>query len=164
MRLALLALAVSTLPLHGAYSYWFTDPWGSYNTLQWQAWGSAAPSTNGFYTPAGQAAGSAILKTNVPDQSQYVNEYEVRGKVKLASGGGSYILYLRASIDALLDPSPTGTSVGSFIAIELRNPTFTNGVCAAGLAAWVRPIGGVNSNIVTATVPCADGMEIRAIA
>jgi RHS repeat-associated protein len=167
MRLALLGLTVSTLPLHGAYSYWFTENWISYEEARWTKTGSATVSANGFYTPAGQAAGSAILKTNVPDQSQILNgqnEYEVRGKVTLASGGGSYILYLRASSNALLDPNPSGTSVGSFIAIELRNPTFTNGVCAAGLAAWVRPIGQGNTNIVTATVPCADGMEIRAIA
>jgi hypothetical protein len=48
MRLALLALTVSTLPLYGAYTYWITDSGSSIDANRWENNGSLTSSTNGF--------------------------------------------------------------------------------------------------------------------
>ncbi len=158
MRLALVALAVSTLPLHGAYTYWFTDYWNTTNTAQWDINGGSNPvSANGFYV-ASTPDQTAILKTAVPDGT---SDYEVRTKLTLTANGGSYFIFLRASQNA--QANPNGTPTGSFIGIEVKDPVFSNGTCSATLNA-LRGSGGVLAGLAGTAIPCANGMEVRAVA
>ena len=118
MRLALLALTVSTLPLHGAYTYWITDYGSSIDANRWDNNGTLAASAAGFYKST-TPDGTLILKSAVPDGS---SDYEVRAKLTLATNGGSYFLFLRASQNAQVNP--TGAPNGTLIGIEVKDPGF----------------------------------------
>ncbi len=158
MRLyaCLLTLFLAPAPLSAAYSYWLTDYFGSLNSTNWWFNGPSSGGSNGFYSN-GSPDATAILKSAVPDGT---GEYEVRAKLKLPSSGGSYVMYLRASDNAQIIPN--GTTIGQFIALEVKDPTFTNGVCTATLNAW-RGVGGGLSWLGGTSIPCYDGMEIRGV-
>lgn len=143
-----LSLLLAPVQLTAAYTYWLTDYFGSINTTTWQGNGNAVGGASGLYA-SGNTDGSAILKTAVPDSS---SDYEVRAQLTLASGGGSYLLFLRATQDARIDAA-SGLPVGSFIAFEVLNPTFTNGNCTATVTAW-RGHGGTTD---------APGFDLRAV-
>lgn len=77
----------------------------------------------------------------------------------LNNSGGTYITYLRATSDALSGPALAGT----FYALEVQNPTFSNGVCTATLALY-RQQGGTNTQIFAYTIACHNGMVVRSAA
>jgi hypothetical protein len=74
----------------------------------------------------------------------------------LATSGGTYITYLRASSNALAASGNTGT----WYAIEIINPTFSGSSCTATLT-YLKSISGTVSTIATTTVPCSNGMVAR---
>ena len=152
----LLSLLLAPASLSAAYTYWLTDYFSGLNPVTWHFNGPSSGGSNGFYSN-GSPDATAILKTAVPDGT---GEYEVRAKLKIPSAGGSYILYLRASDNAQIIPN--GTPIGQFIALEVKNPTYTNGVCTATLNAW-RAVGGALSLLGGTTIPCYDGMEVRGV-
>ena len=153
----ILSLLLAPVTLSAAYTYWLTDYFGTLNTTTWEVNGSPTGGATGFHRST-TPDGSAILKSGVPGGS---SNYEVRTQLTLAASGGSYITYLRASLDARINP--TGTPVGSFIALEVKNPTFSNGTCSATLNAW-RGTGGTLTLLAATTGPCSNGMEVRAVA
>src|SRR5579872_1145469 len=73
-------------------------------------------------------SGSALIsRLAVPDGS---SDYEVRATLNLKESGGVYTIYLHASPDAMAGPA----AAGSFYAVELQNPVFTEKGCTATLA------------------------------
>jgi len=79
----------------------------------------------------------------------------------LQASGGDYVQYLRASTNALSDGS---TGQGSYIAVELQNPTFnsTTGACAAYLAVY-QFVNSVNSSSTSSPIKCQTRMTIRSV-
>jgi len=74
--------------------------------------------------------------------------------VALKQSGGYYVEYLRASSNAL-------TGAGSYVSVELQNPTFNaSGGCTAGLAAY-QSINGTVTQVLSSSVNCHDGMQVR---
>jgi hypothetical protein len=159
MRFALLALAVSTLPLHGVYTYYRTDPFSSINGSLWQTNQSIVGSSGGLVA-TGATGGSVISLEAVP--GPVPTSYEIRGKLNLAASGGSYVLYLRATSNAWLNPAPGGFSTGTFLGFELNNPQFTSTGCSATLNA-VKSYSGFLFLLSSTTVPCQANMELRAV-
>jgi hypothetical protein len=159
LRLFALVALLASARLEAAYTYWLTDFWNTYNAANWDLTAPATASSDGFYSQS-TPDGVAILKPALPHATP--NDYEVKAKLKLPNSGGSYILYLRASSDARINV-PNGSPTGNFIAIELKNPTYTNGVCSAAFNAW-RGQGGSLTTLFATSVPCWDGMEVRAVA
>jgi hypothetical protein len=96
-----------------------------------------------------------ISLATVPDGT---SAYEVKSTLTLTQSGGTYVQYLRASPDALSGPA----AQGSYVAVELQNPTFTGGACTAGLAVY-RRVGGAIYALASTTVPCRNGMVIRSV-
>jgi len=137
----------------GPSAFWLAGlPAQVKNTSQWYSntapYGSAVTlGTNGL-TETG-AGGALISKTTNG------SDYEVRMTLKLATSGGSYTAYLRASSNAA-DGSISHS--GTYFAIVLYNPTFSGSACSANLTAIK-----TGFSIGSTTVPCHDGMEIRAI-
>src|SRR3954452_18893854 len=65
---------------------------------------------------------------------------------------------MRASSDALSGPTPQG----SYLAVELQNPTFSGSTYSATLAAY-RRVSGAVTLAGSANVPCRSGMVVRAV-
>ncbi|MCA2963495.1 MAG: hypothetical protein INH40_06270, partial [Acidobacteriaceae bacterium] len=158
MKLALrvLTLLLAPAPLCAAYNYWLTDSFTSHNTNTWQINGPATPGPDGLHAPATPDA-SVILRTPVPDLS---TNYEIRAQLRLPANGGSYVLYLRATPDARLNPD--GAPAGQFFAFEIKDPTYANGACQATLNTW-RALNNTLTQIGATTIPCYDNMEVRAV-
>ena len=91
----------------------------------------------------------------VPDGS---SDYEVRASLNLKESGGVYTIYLHASSDALAGPA----AAGSYYAVELQNPTFTEKGCSATLSISKRSSETV-TDFNSETVACRDGMALRAV-
>jgi hypothetical protein len=106
-------------------------------------------------TSADSNGGWLISTAPVPDGS---SAYEVKATLALTQSGGTCVSYMRASSGALSGPEATG----SYIAIELQNPTFSGSSCTAVLAGY-RRVSGVIYSDATVTVPCHNGMVIRSV-
>jgi RHS repeat-associated protein len=151
-----LATLLSAARLFGAYTYAVVDPLTSLTSPDPNRWFVNGSPTAGSGGLTGD--GSLIYKPTPPGGSA---NYEVRAKLMLPSGGGSYVLYLRASADARLSNS---TSTGTFLAFEVVvEPNLVNGACVATLKGW-RRVGGQLSPMTTNAMPCYSGMEVRAVA
>ncbi len=140
-------------PLFGAYTYYLTENWGSTISGNWTQNGTI--SASGGLTSASANGGSLISNAAVPDGSAY---YEVKTTLTLTQSGGNYITYLHATSNALSGPATTGT----FYAIELQNPTFNGSSCTATLAVY-KVINAAVTLLAASTVPCRNGMVIRAV-
>jgi RHS repeat-associated protein len=156
-RLPLLFAALLTAArLFGAYTYSIVDPLTSITSPdpnRWFANGSPTAGTGGL-----SGDGSLIYKQTPPGG---FSNYEVRAKLNLPSGGGSYVLYLRASDDARLT---TSGGSGTFLAFEVVvEPNLVNGGCVASVKGWRRAANAL-SPMTTNPIPCYSGMEVRAVA
>jgi hypothetical protein len=156
-RLPLLFAALLTAArLFGAYTYSIVDPLTSITSPdpnRWFANGSPTAGTGGL-----SGDGSLVYKQNPPGG---FSNYEVRAKLNLPSGGGSYVLYLRASDDARLT---TSGGSGTFLAFEVVvEPNLVNGGCVASVKGWRRAANAL-SQMTTNPIPCYSGMEVRAVA
>ncbi len=136
------------------YAYYFSDALSSIDQNNWTLEGDPTAAPSGI-TSASAAGGALISRVAVPDGS---SEYEVRALLNLKESGGVYTLYLRASPDALAGPAASG----SYYAVEIQNPTFTNAGCAATLVVSKR-IGGAVTTLRSEPVACHDDMALRAI-
>lgn len=137
------------------YGYYFSDKLTSLAADNWIVRGQASVNEGGF-TSASPDGAALISRTAVPDGS---SEYEVRAALNLKESGGTYSIYLHASPDALAGPA----AAGSYYAVEVQNPTFSEKGCAATLEISKRSSGAVTS-LHSETIACHDGMMLRAVA
>jgi hypothetical protein len=136
------------------YQYYLSDKLSAPSADSWATRGDAGISPAGL-TSASAGGASLISRVAVPDGS---SEYEVRASLNLKESGGVYTIYLHASPDALAGPAATG----SFYAVELQNPTFTDQGCSATLAISKRTSETV-TDLHSEKVACHDGMVLRAV-
>jgi hypothetical protein len=136
------------------YRYYFSDHLAAISTDSWSVKGDAS-SVGGGLTSASASGAALLSRVAVPDGS---SEYEVRAALNLKQSGGVYTVYLHASPDALSGPA----AAGSYYAVELQNPTFTDKGCTATLDISKRSSETVTS-LHSETVACNDGMVLRAV-
>jgi len=97
----------------------------------WSWWvgnGSLSETVNGLTSASN---GSLVYAGSVPSP-----HYELRAKYRIASSGGSYVTYLRATTNANLH-----ANTGSFYAAELTNLSVIGGNCTGTLKLWRRDAG-----------------------
>jgi hypothetical protein len=82
------------------------------SSVQWNSNGAALYTDSGL-SITDPAGGSYIFTGTPPDRS---NQYEVATTLTLSASGGTYVLYLEASPDALLGFVP----MGSFYAFAIE--------------------------------------------
>ncbi len=140
--------------LLGAYTYYYSDTLTTINTTNWNQNGSVTATAGGL-TATSANGGSLISKVSVPDGT---SQYEVKTTLTLATSGGTYISYLRASTDAMSGPTPQGT----YYSVELQNPTFSGSNCIATLVVNKR-LNGAVSLVFQQPVYCINGMAIRSV-
>ena len=136
------------------YTYYYTDGLTSINTSNWTENGTLTAGSGGL-TSSNSNGGSLISKVAVPDGS---SNYEVKTTLTLTQSGGTYVTYLRASTNAMSGPAPAGTTY----AFEVQNPTFSGSACTATMASY-KIINGSVTTLATTTIPCNNGMTVRAI-
>jgi len=138
------------------YTFYQTDSLTTINGTNWSSNGSVAASPGGLTGPG--AGGSLISKATAPNDA---NSYEVRATVTLTASGGNYALYARASSDA----SMAGSGSGSFVALQMENPVFDgNGNCAANFVLYQRLSGSTTITALTSFAhACRNGMMLRLI-
>jgi len=136
------------------YNYYFTDTLSAMKQESWASRGDTNVTPDGF-TSASASGAALISRVAVPDAT---SDYEVRAFLNLKQSGGVYTIYLHASPDAL-----AGADSGSYYAVELQNPTFTEQACTATLAISKRSSDSVTS-LLSRDVACQQGMELRAVA
>jgi len=146
-----LCLAITPATLLAQYNYYYTDAFSSINTSYWTENGSLTASSYGLYSTYTNG-GSLIFSGTVPGPA---GEYEVAAKLNLNASGGTYVLYLNASNNALSGPSPSG----SFYDVELQ-PTFSGSSCSASLT-LNKYVSGVLTTL--SSTACSNGMVIRAM-
>ena len=110
----LLCLFAFTSRLDAAYTYYYSDTFTSINTANWQQNGAVTATPSGL-TATSANGGSLISKIAVPDGT---SDYEVKTTLTLAASGGTYIQYVRATLDAMSGPVSSGT----FYVVELQSP------------------------------------------
>jgi hypothetical protein len=136
------------------YRYYFSDRLNAPSPDNWTTNGNATPAAEGL-TSASAAGAALVSRVAVPDAS---SEYEVRAALNLKQSGGVYTIYLHASPDAMAGP----TATGSYYAVELQNPTFTEQGCSATLSISKRSSETV-TELHSETVACHDGMSLNAV-
>lgn len=94
IRLLMLAAWV-LLPAVAQYQYDFPHLLNPYASSQWTANGTISASNN---MVTSSSSGPLIFSTTIPGPN---NEYEVRTTLALASSGGNYNTYLRATSHSL---------------------------------------------------------------
>ncbi|MEZ5403660.1 MAG: RHS repeat-associated core domain-containing protein [Bryobacteraceae bacterium] len=137
--------------LFAVYSYYKVDNFGSVDTAYWQLNGSL--SAGGILTGSGNG-GSLIAKTGPPTSP---GEYEINSGLTLATGGGIYVHYIRATQDARILPA-----TGTYYSVEFSPTMQANGTCTATLVANKRA-SGVVTQVGYTTTGCHTGMEFRTI-
>lgn len=152
MKKLLLAL-IAALPLWPAYVYHQTDTFATFQPNNWTQNGAVNFGTAGL-TASTSAGGSLISSLAVPNGNA---AQELRVTYRLTVSGGNYVAYLKASSNAYLGSTPTGT----FYALELQNPTFSGGICSSTLALYKR-VSNVLTQISSTAVACHDGLVLRA--
>ena len=152
-RLPALFLLAGAAAFGTGYQYYYTDPLTSINTNNWILNGSGSATSSGFTSGfSGNLVSSAAIT------SRSIANYEVRMTLTLTQSGGNYAVLMRASDNAVLDI----TSVGTFYAVEVANPTFTNGVCSASLYA-LKVVAGSATLLSSTPIPCHNGMVLRVV-
>ena len=124
-RLALLAgfaLAAAFAQAPQNYTYEYPSLLNPYTSSQWTSNGTNSVATN-MYTSSASTGGSLIFSPAIAAPS---NCYEVHFKLNLASPSGNYMVYLRASSNALYKSGSTAT--GTFYAVEITNISNAHGL------------------------------------
>src|SRR5579863_5617402 len=133
--LALLCLAPAFAQSPQNYAYEYPSLLNPYTSSQWTSNGTNSVSTN-MYTSSASTGGSLIFSPAIAAPS---NCYEVHFKLNLASPAGTYIVYLRASSNALYQSGTTAT--GTFYGIEITNINNSQGYYQATLN-YVKSVNG----------------------
>jgi hypothetical protein len=140
----------------GTYTYDDPNLLNPYNSSQWNANGTNSASNN-MYTSSSSTGGSLIFKAALPAPA---NNYEVKTTLTLVASGGYYITYLRATSGSLL---ATGNA-GTFYAVEVANPTFSNGVCTATMNVYKQTgLNNLTGPFATTPISCHTGMVVRSV-
>jgi hypothetical protein len=134
------------------YQYYYSDSLTSINSNHWIQNGSGSAGSGGY-----TSTGSGNLVSSASISSRSIVNYEVRMTIALTQSGGNYAALARASDDAVLG----NTNAGSYYALEIANPTLTNGACSASLYGW-KVVAGSASLLTSTTIPCHTGMVLRA--
>lgn len=136
------------------YNYYFSESLAAMKQDSWAIQGDANITADGL-TSASPTGTALLSRAPVPDGT---SEYEVRTVLNLKQSGGVYTIYLHASPDALAGPA----AAGSYYAVELQNPTFTEQGCTATLAVSKRSSDTVTS-LLSKSIACQDGLDLRAV-
>ena len=156
MKRAAFFLLAAIIPAFGQYSYYYTDALTSSNS-NWTHNGSTGSYTSSGFTST--SASTLVADSNIPppaNDSQ--TSYEVKMTLALTQSGGTFSALLRASSNASLASSPTGT----FYAIEITNIVFSGSTCSATLASY-KVINGTATNLSSGAAPCGNGMIVRSV-
>jgi len=137
------------------YRYYFSDKLTAISAEQWSIRGDAVQAADGV-TSASASGAILLSRIAVPDGS---SDSEVRASLNLKASGGVYTIYLHASPDALAGSAASG----SYYAVEVENPTFSDNGCTATLSISKRSSETVTS-LHSEQISCHDGMTLRAIA
>jgi len=137
------------------YRYYLSDKLTTLSTDNWAIRGDASFASDGV-TSSSDSGAVLLSRVAVPDGS---SEYEVRASLNLKESGGVYTIYLHASPDALAAPA----GAGSYYAVEVQNPTFTEKGCSATLSISKRSSETV-TELHSESITCHDGMALRAVA
>jgi len=122
----LLAALACLAPVFASYTYDYSSLLNPFNSNWWANNGGTNSISTNFYTNTSSTGGSLIFNSGTPLPSPS-NNYEVKTTLTLAASGGTYVTYIRATANGMLAKGNQGT----FYAVEIANPTFTNGVCTA---------------------------------
>jgi hypothetical protein len=135
MKTQFLALALlSATCAFGAYTYEFPlfpayDNPSTFSSTSWTSNGTVPSWPYPTYTGSFSSAGSLIWVPTVSGTNS--NDYGVNTTFTLASGGGTFINYLRANSSAL---ASSASCTGSYVSVEIAVPsTYTSGPAAAQL-------------------------------
>jgi hypothetical protein len=147
---------------YGTAPFYLDSSLSTVNPVDWNGPnGSVSGSANGLTS----STSGAIIAKNDPSgplqgpAGPY--EYEIRTTYKLASSGGNYVTYFRATPNAHLNPY--GASTGSFYAMELRNPQVQpSGYCETDIRV-VKSINGSVTELAVGHITCWDGMVLRTV-
>ena len=139
-------------PAWGGYQYYLTDNLTHIDPNKWTTAGTVA-ATGGGLTAPDAAGGTLLSRIPVPDGTL---EAEVRMTLTLLSSGGSYTAFVQASAGA----RTAGSGGGSYLAVEMQNPTFTNGQCGATFVVLQSTAAGVAA-LSSFPHSCRNGMTIR---
>ncbi|MCI0621048.1 MAG: hypothetical protein L0387_05140, partial [Acidobacteria bacterium] len=107
-------LLLFAVPAWAAYQYYYSDLFTSIDLTKWTQNGCCTPTTfqigsgGGLALSAYQPWGGSLISTlAIPDGT---SDYEVKMSASFNTGGGAYIIYMRATNDALsIENWPTGT-------------------------------------------------------
>jgi RHS repeat-associated protein len=146
-----------TCPVNApGYVYDYTDTFPSPLPSVWQQNGvtPTCPSSTctGLSNDHTNGNGTAVIYT--PTVPGTPNGYEVKMTLQLKVSGGVYSMYHRASSNALESPN-----TGTYYVTELQNPT----PGGTGTLALYRVVNGSATLLAQTSVPCHDGMTVRAI-
>jgi RHS repeat-associated protein len=134
------------------YQYYVTDAFSTLDPSKWNVTGNLIPTHAGLTAPDPNG-GAAMSKALIPDSS---SESEVRASVALTSSGGYYTIYLQASPDARTG----GTGSGSYVAVEMQNPTISGTSCTANFVV-LQSRAAIVSLLSSFPHSCRNGMALR---
>lgn len=142
------------VPVAAAYTYFFAADFQTSGlpTATWQANGSITTSASDGVVSTAANGGSAIYKPAIPDGTA---EYELKATLKIAASGGTFVLYARATNDALTGPATQGT----YYAMEMT-PTVTGNGCTMAASHYKR-VGATVTLLASHSFACANGMTVR---
>ena len=151
--LGLVAVVAAALPLAAAYTYFSTSDFqAGIPSGTWQSNGTISGSApNGLVSSAANG-GSVIYTPAIPDGTA---EYEAKATLRITASSGTFVMYLRASNDALTGPA----TQGSYYAMEMT-PTVTSGGCTMAVNHYKR-VGGTVTLVASHSLACANGMTVR---
>lgn len=149
--LACTILAITVL--RADVQYYLTDKLTSIDSSKWTQVGTVSAATTGLSAPA-VTGGSLISKIKAPDGS---SEVEIRAVLTLVASGGVYTEFVQATSDA-----HTGSQgSGSYLALEMQNPTFDGtGHCLANYS-LLQSVAGTVYAVASFQHGCRNGMELR---
>jgi RHS repeat-associated protein len=150
LGLILLSLSL-TAAASAAYVYDFPNLLSPYVASQWNINGSLNTTTLPISSSTG---GSLIFKSTIPGNPA---AYEVKATFNVGSTGGNYLIYLRATSNALLSANQ-----GTFYAVKVENPTYTGSECDANLHI-VKEISGVATTLQNTRFVCSASVVVRAV-
>lgn len=145
----------AALPL-AANTYFVSDAFtGGIPAANWLSNGTVSgTSADGLWSAAANG-GSVIYKNAINDPAGADLLYEFTAKLKITASGGTFVMYSRATPDALTGAAPQGT----FYAAEF-SPVLTTGGCTM-TANYYKRVGMTVYLLAAQTLACKDGMTIR---
>jgi len=140
--------------LGASHSYYVVDSLQDKNNVAfaWTVNGeSAGPSAQGLTITSGSGA-SYITRVTTASKA-----YEVAETLALQKSGGTYVIYLRATKDALFGAQSTG----SFYAFVISDPLISTNGCTAS-AALYRALNGAAVQIDSTSIACGKAVKYEA--